>query len=191
MISPPKFTTDRLFMKAVTEADIPAYEKHFVDYEVIRYLASTVPWPYPKNGVHDFVVEHIIPNQGKNSWVWGIFLQNNPNELIGVVDLWRPGKPENRGFWLGQKFWGQGLMSEAVIPVNDFAFTELGFDKLVYANAKGNLRSRRIKEKTGAKFIGSEPASFVDPAYTESEVWELTKSDWSEINEKAKNTRQR
>jgi RimJ/RimL family protein N-acetyltransferase len=54
----------------------------------------------------------------------------------------------------------------------------LGFEKMVLGNALGNDRSRRVKEKTGAKLIGVEPAQFVDPAYTEHELWELTKDAW-------------
>ena len=180
MTYPPVQITERLLLKAVAETDIPSYEKHFVDYEVIRHLASVVPWPYPENGVRDFIKENILPKQGKDKWVWGIFLHQYPDELIGVVDLWRPGKPENRGFWLGKKFWRQGLMTEAVTPVNDFAFIDLGFERLIFANAKGNIASRRIKEKTGAKFLRVEPASFVDPIYSEREIWELTKTDWLE-----------
>lgn len=180
MTYPPKFTTKRLDLKAVTEDDISSYEKHFVDYEVIRHLASTVPWPYPENGVRDYVKNHIIPKQGINQWVWGIFLRQRPDDLIGVVDLWQPGRPENRGFWLGKQFWGQGIMTEAVLPVNDFAFTKLGFEKLIYSNAKGNEQSRRVKEKTGAKYLRDEPASFVDPVYKIQEIWELTKDQWLE-----------
>jgi RimJ/RimL family protein N-acetyltransferase len=94
------------------------------------------------------------------------------------VDLWREGKPESRGFWLGRKFWGQGLMTEAVEPVIDHAFDELGFEKLIFSNALGNERSRRIKEKTGARLLGVEPAKFVDPQFTQHELWELEKADW-------------
>lgn len=43
----PIFTTERLILREVTEEDAPAYEKNFVDYEVISQLASVVPWPYP------------------------------------------------------------------------------------------------------------------------------------------------
>lgn len=178
MIYPPVFTTDRLILKPVTEADIPCYEKHFIDYEVIRHLASAVPWPYPENGVESWVKNVILPSQGKDRWVWGIFLQTRPAKLIGVVDLWENGKPENRGFWLGRKFWGKGIMTEAVIPITEFAFTKLGFEKLVFSNAKGNDRSRRVKEKTGAKLIRVEPMTFVDPIYNEHEIWELTKENW-------------
>jgi len=182
MVFPPNFKTKRLYLKAVTENDIPAYEKHFVDYEIIRHLASTVPWPYPENGVNHFVKETILPKQGMDHWVWGIFFQQSPDELIGVVDLWKKGTPEHRGFWLGKHFWGQGIMAEAVNPINKFAFTKLGFERLVFSNAKGNTQSRRVKEKTGAKFIGVRAASFVDPVYTEAEDWELTKTDWLQLH---------
>ncbi len=72
-------------------------------------------------------------------------------------------------------------MTEAVEPVMDYAFDHLGFEKLVYANAVGNPRSGRVKEKTGAKLVRKEPARFVDPALTEHEIYVLTKSGWQEF----------
>ena len=174
----PVLETERLLLKEISEADAPSYAKHFVDYEVIRNLSATVPWPYPDNGVAEFIREHIIPNQGNDRWCWGIFLKLNPRELVGGIELWRPGTPENRGFWLGREYWGIGIMTEAVIPVLDFAFNELGFEELVFSNALGNARSRRIKEKTGAELLRVEPASFVDPEFTQRELWQLSKSDW-------------
>jgi RimJ/RimL family protein N-acetyltransferase len=60
----------------------------------------------------------------------------------------------------------------------DYAFDHLGFEKLVFANAVGNSRSGRVKEKTMAKLIDIQPAKFVNPKYTEHEIWELKKEDW-------------
>lgn len=174
----PTFHTERLILKPVELSDTPSYEKHFVDYEVISHLSALVPWPYPKGGVSTYLANLILPQQGKTRWTWGIFLRESPSELIGCVDLWKEGRPENRGFWLGKKFWGRGLMTEAVAPVTEHAFNQLGFDKLVFANAVGNTRSRRIKEKTGARLLRIAPAKFVNPEYTEHEIWELTKEDW-------------
>lgn len=174
----PTFATERLLLRAVAPADIPYYEKHFIDYEVISHLSSAVPWPYPPNGVSDFLNQFIFPAQGRDQWLWGIFEKQNPSELIGVVHLWREGRPENRGFWLGKPFWGKGYMTEAVGPVMDYAFNSLGFDKLTFANAVGNEKSRRVKEKTGARLLEVKPAKFVNPTYTEHEVWELTADDW-------------
>lgn len=175
----PVFETERLILKAVSESDIPAYERHFVDYEVIRHL-SGAPWPYPDGGVKDYLDKEVFSRTADTQrWIWGLFLKSKPDELIGTIDLWRAGRPENRGFWLGRKFWGLGLMSEAVVPVTNHAFDVLGFETLIFNNALGNDRSRRIKEKTGARLLRTEPAKFVDPAYKEKEVWELTKQNWN------------
>lgn len=179
-INLPTFKTKRLILKGVTKLDIPSYEKHFVDYEVIQHLAAQVPWPYPKNGVEWFLENNIFPYQGKNLWMWGIFEKEKPQDLIGAVHLWRQGKPEHRGFWLSKNFWGKGYMTEAVAPVMNYAFDFLGFEKLIFANAVDNKRSRRIKEKTGARLIDVKPAKFVNPKYTEHEIWELTKDEWNQ-----------
>jgi len=177
----PTFETDRLILREVKPEDIPFYEKNFIDYEVIGHLSSAVPWPFPKNGVREFLEKVIFPYQGINQWLWGVFEKQNQNELIGVVHLWRAARPENRGFWLGKPFWGKGYMTEAVAPVMTYAFDHLGFEKLVFANAVGNKKSRRVKEKTGARWIGVKPAKFVNPNYTEHEIWELTKSEWKAL----------
>lgn len=180
----PIFETDKLILRGVAERDVPSWEKHFVDYEVIRHLSAEVPWPYPEGGIFEYLHSHVLPKQGIDRWLWGIFLKEKPNEMIGAVRLWREGKPENRGFWLGRKYWGQGIMTEAVKPVMDYAFDVLGFEKLVFTNACGNERSHRIKEKTGARLIRVEPAKFVDPQYTEHEVWELTREEWNDFKKR-------
>lgn len=177
----PNFETSRLILKEVSLNDIKSYSKYFVDYDVISFLAGSVPWPYPQDGVEEYLKLHVLPNQGKGKWVWGIFMKDNPDELIGCVDLWKEGKPENRGFWLGKKFWGKGLMTESVYPILDYAFDKLGFEKLIFTNAVGNLASRRIKEKTGCQLIGIKPAKFVNPSFKEHEIWELTNQNWKKF----------
>ena len=178
MLVVPQFYTQRLILKAISIQDSEAYTRHFVDYEVIRHLSAAVPWPYPEAGVLEYLEKDVLPNQGNGRWDWGIFLKSNPDELIGSIGLWHPGVPENRGFWLGQKFWGQGLMTEAVEPVSRYAFFDLGFRNLMFANALGNLASRKVKEKSGARVLEIIPGAFVDKKYTKKEVWELSKAEF-------------
>ena len=177
-IKVPVFETRRLILRPITLEMAADYEKYFVDYEIISHLSAIVPWPYPKGGVVDYLKSIILPAQGVDRWAWGIFLKFNSDELIGCIDIWKKGSPENRGFWLARNLWGKGIMTEAVGPVMDFAFESLGFDKMVFTNAVGNARSRRVKEKTGARLIAVAPMKFVNPQYTEHEVWELTKDEW-------------
>lgn len=177
----PTFQTDRLVLRPPSLTDVPACQRHFVDYEVIRHLsAANVSWPFPENGVRDFLTNAVLPSLGRDRWFWAIFEKAQPAEMIGAVDIWRDGHPDHRGFWLGRRFWGRGYMSEALAPIMDYAFDALGFDVMILSNAKGNLRSRRIKEKVGARYLRTVPRHQVDPSYRELELWELTREEWRE-----------
>ena len=59
----PIFETDRLIVRDITERDVPAYERHFIDYEVIGTMSHMVPWPYPENGILEYLRTAVIPNQ--------------------------------------------------------------------------------------------------------------------------------
>jgi len=185
MLNIPTLGTERLILRELIESDAPAYQKYFVNYEVIRQLTLSVPWPYPEDGVLNYLRSEILPNQGKDRWFWAITLRDEPTELIGAIELLRHASPCNRGFWLGQPFWGRGYMTEAVEPVTDYAFNSLGFEKLVFGNAVGNRRSSRIKEKSGAQLVRREPARYVDPTLVEREIFELSKDAWFRLKAKS------
>lgn len=174
----PTLITSRLILRQVNPTDYPSYHKNINDYEVIKYLSSKVPWPYPENGVAFYMENVVAKDLGVDRWLWGICLKEKPDEVVGAVELWRNPCPENRGFWLARKYWGQGFMSEATDKVNEYAFNHLGFDKLILSNAVGNLASRRIKEKNGARLLNIREAQFVAKEFTHAETWELTKNDW-------------
>jgi ribosomal-protein-alanine N-acetyltransferase len=174
----PIFETERLILRGVTEKDIPAWRQHLADYEIASNLVRDGFFFHP---------EAIFPErQGKSQWVWGIFLKSQPDKLIGIVCLLlhnqcqREGTPANRGFWLAKDHWGKGIITEAIFPVMEYAFNNLNFDRMILANALGNMQLRRIKEKDGAVFLRTEPAysPYVNPDYKERELWELTKERW-------------
>jgi ribosomal-protein-alanine N-acetyltransferase len=184
----PSFQTDRLILRELVESDAPSYSKYFINYEIVRNLAASVPWPYPADGVLNFFQSDILPFQGKDKWVWVITSHQEPEVVMGAIELIREATPANRGFWLGKEFWGKGYMTEAVEPINDYAFERLGFEKLIFSNAVGNKRSARIKEKTGARLVRTESASYVDPTLKERDIYELSKEQWKEFkSSKVKN----
>jgi ribosomal-protein-alanine N-acetyltransferase len=58
----PTFHTQRLTLRELIESDAPAYQRYFVNYEVIRHLAASVPWPYSPDGVISYVRSDILPH---------------------------------------------------------------------------------------------------------------------------------
>lgn len=74
-------------------------------------------------------------------------------------------------------------MSEALIPITDYAFSTLGFQELILTNAVGNQASHKIKLKMGAHLLRTESAKFVDPKIDLREVWCFSKDDWKKFQE--------
>lgn len=57
------------------------------------------------------------------------------------------------GYVLSKKYWGKGIMPEAVQAVIAYCFYELKFDFLVCGHFVENEQSRRVQEKCGFKHL--------------------------------------
>jgi len=169
--------TERLLLRPITLADAVQIQQIFPQWQIVRYLANRVPWPFPPDGVRQFL-EHValpLAERGE-AWTWTIRLQSNPERIIGSLDL-RKGDEDNRGFWLDPLVQGRGLMTEACTWSNDFWFETLGFRVLRVAKASVNLASRRISLKHGMRLVGTTERDYVCGRLP-SEIWELTSNEW-------------
>jgi RimJ/RimL family protein N-acetyltransferase len=72
-------------------------------------------------------------------------------------------------------------MTEAITAVNDFAFHTLGIGSFYVCNAASNVASRRVKQKTGAEFVGYVELNHHD-GQTRSEKWRVTREKWLRRN---------
>lgn len=111
-----------------------------------------------------------------NSWHWSLRLKSNPEQLIGSIALMRKGN-ENRGFWLGLPWHGQGLMTEACEAVTDYWFDVLKFPVLRVPKAIANTASRRISEKHGMRVVAVEERDYVSGRLP-AELWEINAEEW-------------
>jgi ribosomal-protein-alanine N-acetyltransferase len=169
--------TARLLLRPLQLADAPQTQRLFPQWEIVKYLNAIVPWPYPAEGALTYYRDTALPAIVRgNEWHWTLRLKKSPKKHIGVISLHKDAA-DNRGFWLGLPWHGQGLMTEAVIAVNDFWFDVLGFETLRAPKAIGNLASRRISEKTGMRMVAMEERNFVS-GRSSCEIWEITANDW-------------
>lgn len=60
------------------------------------------------------------------------------------------------GYWLGMPYWGRGLMTEALRALMRRAFETLGYSALWCGWFDGNIRSKRVQEKCGFRFVRTE-----------------------------------
>jgi [ribosomal protein S5]-alanine N-acetyltransferase len=108
----PILETARLVLRPIELADAPAVQELFPHWDIVRYMNAKIPWPYPADGALQFIRDIAFPAMERGEqWVWAIRLKRGPSHLIGVIGL-SADKDANRGFWLGQPWQGQGLMTE-------------------------------------------------------------------------------
>ena len=173
----PEGKTERLILRTLSIDDAAQIQELFPHWEIVRYLRNVIPWPYPADGALQFIRDFALPAIARgDEWIWTLRLKSEPERVIGVINL-RRGPHDNRGFWLGLAWQGQGLMSEACVWANDFWFETLGFPVLRVAKAVANTTSRRISEGQGMRLIGNEERDYVCGRLP-TEIWEITDEEW-------------
>lgn len=179
----PAGTTARLILCPLQLADAEQIQALFPHWEVVRFLLNRVPWPYPPDGALTYCRDIALPQaQCGEAWHFTLRLRTQPAQLIGAISLVK-GDQDNRGFWLGLPWHGQGLMSEACAWANDFWFETLGFPVLRVAKAAANIASRRISEKQGMRLVGTTEKDYVSGRLS-TEIWEITAEEWRAWKEK-------
>jgi ribosomal-protein-alanine N-acetyltransferase len=169
--------TERLIFRPLEIADARQMQALFPQWEIVRYLLNRVPWPYPPDGALLYCRDVALPQAVRgNAWHWTIRLAAEPSEMIGLISLFK-GNWDNRKFWLGLPWHGQGLMSEACEWVNDYWFDTLGFPVLRVAKAISNIPSRRISVKQGMRSVTVVDRDYVSGRF-QAEVWEITADEW-------------
>jgi ribosomal-protein-alanine N-acetyltransferase len=172
-----RLETPRLELRVLELADAEQTQRLFPKWEIVRFLANHVPWPYPDDGAWTYYRDNALPAMARgDEWHWSLRLKNDPEKLIGTVSLLKA-ENNNRGFWMGLPWQRKGLMTEAVDAVTDYWFDELGFPVLRAPKAIVNVASRRISEKSGMRVVAVEAKDYVGGRLP-TEIWEITAEEW-------------
>jgi len=173
----PTLTTSRLILRPIELSDSEAVQQLFPRWEIVRFLAARVPWPYPPDGALTHIRDVMLPamREGRE-WHWSLRPKTAPGCLVGVISL-MDNNSDNRGFWLDPEWQGQGLMTEASDAVTRYWFEVLGKPVLRVPKAVVNGPSRRISERAGMRVIDQEQRDYVSGRLP-AEVWEITADEW-------------
>ena len=126
-------TTNRLVLRPFEHKDAPALAELIGDWDVMKWLTSP-PWPYALKDA-----EWFIGDRSSN----GSFAITCDGSVMGAV-----GGPTELGYWLGQKYWGRGFMTEAAHAVVGHCFGA-DIDHMTSGYILGNGPSCAILTKLG------------------------------------------
>ncbi len=146
--------TERLLLRRIREDDA---EEMFDCITSSSAVARYVTWHAHTNISETVSFINFCMNDYKNlhCYRWGIELKET-GSLVGMIDVvgYSEGEPEI-GYVLGEKYWGQGYMTEACLRVLEYLLFDENF-KTIYAEAHvDNIGSNRVLEKCGFHFIKS------------------------------------
>lgn len=176
---PSVLTTRRLILRPLTLRDAARIQRLCGELAVSRWLSS-VPHPYPDGEAERFISSCL----DEGACAWAIELKSDP-VLIGILGLDGPRASATLGYWLGQRWWGRGVVSEAAEEVVRFGFEDLGFENLLSGAFEGNPPSLRIQEKLGFRITGERQMRcralgcelrHIDTALTRID-WEATREE--------------
>ncbi len=172
----PVLETERLILRPLELRDAEQVQELFALWEIVRLLNARIPWPFPDDGALKNIRDTALPAMERGEqWDWTLRLKSEPETIIGRIGLYLG--ENNRGFWMGLPWQGQGLMTEAVVAVTDYWFEVLGLPVLRAPKAVENAGSRRISEKTGMRVVEMKDSDYVGGRLP-TEVWEVTAEEW-------------
>jgi RimJ/RimL family protein N-acetyltransferase len=177
--TPITLTTERLTLRWLTEAVVPALFAIFSDPSVMRYW-STPPLTELAQA------EKMVHNM-QSGYESGEFLQLGLERratagVIGTCTLFSFAFPSRRaeiGYALGRPFWGQGYVTEALRTLISYAFETLHLNRLEADIDPRNTASARVLERLGFQPEGyMRERWIVNDEVSDSALYGLLRREW-------------
>lgn len=134
-------------MRPWRQGDQEALLRHANNPNVSRYLGDQFAYPYTPE-LADWWIQHCESEDPKVSFA--IEVDGEAAGGVGVVlkhDIDR--KTANVGYWLGEAYWGRGIVAEALAAFTEYAFTAYDLARLQASVFPPNTASCRVLEKAG------------------------------------------
>ena len=124
-----------------------------------KYLGEWLPFVENTKKITDtesFVKSVINTPIDNKEYTFSIRKQNELIGLIGLKSTDRLNKKTEIGYWLSEIYQKQGIVTKSVQKLCDFAFNELGLNRISIKCATKNESSKNIPKRLGFKFEGVE-----------------------------------
>jgi ribosomal-protein-alanine N-acetyltransferase len=137
-------------LRAWKPGDEPSLVRHANSRTIWRNLRDAFPHPYTLVDAKRWI-ETANPTTAITNFA--IIVDGAAVGAIGLVlreDVFR--RSAEIGYWLGEEFWGRGIVTEAVCAVTDYAFETFDLCRVYAGVFEWNPASMRVLEKAGYEF---------------------------------------
>ena len=152
--------TERLILRPLLPHDAEPMHRLIDDWEVTRNLAI-VPFPYPRDLADDWIASTARELADGTAYTLAITGRDGDQELLlGVVGLRMDARARTAtlGYWVGRRFWGLGVATEAAGRVVRWGFANLAIDRMRADVATDNPASAAVLRRIGFRQSGEGSA---------------------------------
>jgi ribosomal-protein-alanine N-acetyltransferase len=176
----PILETKRLLLKQITLADTASLFDLRSDPLVMKYIDR------PRASSSDEIVQMIQKMEemaaAGQAISWGLFLKENPTQLIGTIGFYRTTPEHFRaeiGYLLAANLHRKGLMQEALRAVLSYGFENMQLHSVEANTNPANLASQRLLEKFGfVREAYFRENYFFDGKFLDSAIYSLIKGEY-------------
>ncbi|BBB89538.1 MAG TPA: GNAT family protein [Methylomusa anaerophila] len=179
----PQLETERLLLRKLVIEDAEDIFEYASDDEVTKFMSFDT---------HKFIEDakrfiNVTLDQYRRDEAgdWGIILKET-GKLIGSMGFPWVDKKNSRaeiGYVLGRRYWGKGIMPEAVRRLLEFAFNDMELNRIECVHAVPNEKSGRVMQKAGMTFEGiARERMFAKGKYWDVKQYAILRSDSRQDN---------
>lgn len=146
------------------------------------YLRQWLPWVDTNTTLENsklFILSTQEQYELNFGFQCGIWFRNEFAGIIGFHRIDWINRNVEIGYWLGEKFQGQGIITKACRAFVDYAFNEYKLNRVQIRCATGNKKSNAVIERLGfIKEGNTRQAEFLYDHYVDLFVYGMTADEW-------------
>jgi RimJ/RimL family protein N-acetyltransferase len=132
------------------DADLDNLVKYANNSNIAKWMTNGFPHPYTHDDGKNFL--SMIANDNPTK----VFAIEVNGEVVGSIGIFPQTdvheKNAEMGYWLAEKYWGQGIISKAIENVVEYGFRTFDIVRIFARPFSTNLNSHRVLEKAGFTF---------------------------------------
>lgn len=176
----PTLETDRLLLRKMKLDDAQDLFEYASDPEVAEHTTWTAHQSLQDS--QDFLRSVMEQYDKQVVASWGVVHKSNL-KFIGTCGFisWVPHHHRAEiAYALSRKFWGQGLMTEAVRTVVAFGFRTMQLNRVQAVCEVENIASARVMEKVGMRYEGTlREHMFSKGRYRNLKMYSILPKEWN------------
>lgn len=163
------------------KSDLNNLVKYANNPDIAKNLSDQFPFPYTEENGAAFIE---FATKDTLIHIFAIEINGEAAGGIGLhpqTDIFQ--KNAELGYWLGEPFWGNGIITKAIQQIIEFGFATFEIDRIFARAFASNIPSQKVLKKNNFKLEARfEKTLFKNGEYLDELIYAIRRKDRETIN---------